>query len=493
MVRKFKICVFQKYRFSANKQIDDLPIHPAEGLQNSENLPVSENSYYCLLIDKQTTMKKYLSTFLLAIFGLTALLAQEEAKKPLFGIKFSGLVKTDIFFDSRQTIAAREGHFLLYPDNEKLDADGKDINAKWNSNILSIQTRLAGSVWGPDALGAKTSAYIEGEFFGNINPAINVFRLRHAFIRLNWKTTDLLAGQTWHPMFVTDCSPATVSFNTGAPFVVFSRNPQIRIAQNINNIKVQLTALEQIDFTSDGPDGPSPKYLRNSVLPELNFLVQYGKSWADQESEFLIGASVNYQMLTPRLSTTVILSAAYDTVVNGIVQHVNEVSEIYQTDSKSTAFAASFFSKLKLKPVTIKLGAEWGQNNNAYTMLGGFAVRSITDTAKGFVDYANVQSIALWAEVHTNGTKWRPGLFGAFSKNLGIGETVIGPYYARGANIDYLWRVSPRLEFNVQRLRFAGEVEYTVAGYGKTTSKGFVSAPKAIGNLRLLLAVFYFF
>lgn len=175
------------------------------------------------------------------------------------------------------------------------------------------------------------------------------------------------------------------------------------------------------------------------------------------------------------------------------MKHVDAVTEIYKTGSKSAALAAIFFSKLKLKPVTIKIGAEWGQNNIAYTMLGGFAVRSITDSARGFADYANVRNVAVWAEVYTNGTRWRPGLFGGFSRNLGIGENAIGPYYARGANIDYLWRISPRLEFNVQRLRLAGEVEYTVAGYGKTTFNGFVSDPKAIGNLRFLLALYCFF
>ena len=126
-------------------------------------------------------------------------------------------------------------------------------------------------------------------------------------------------------------------------------------------------------------------------------------------------------------------------------------------------------------------------------MLGGYAVKSITDSAKGFVDYANVRSLAIWGEIHTNGTKWRSGLFAAFSKNLGVGEVVTGPYYARGTDIDYLWRVSPRVEYNIQRLRFAGEVEYTVAGYGTRTSKGYVSNPTAVGNLRLLLAIFYFF
>ena len=118
----------------------------------------------------------------------------ETKKPPLFGIIFSGYVKTDLFLDSRQTVGLREGHFLLFPENEKLDADGNDINAKANYNILSIQTRVAGSITAPDALGAKTSGYIEAEFFGNSNPAINTFRLRHAWVKLNWKKTELMVG-----------------------------------------------------------------------------------------------------------------------------------------------------------------------------------------------------------------------------------------------------------------------------------------------------------
>lgn len=416
-----------------------------------------------------------------------------EVKNPAFGITFSGFVKTDLFFDSRQTNGLREGHFLLFPENEKLDADGNDINAKANYNILSIQTRVAGSITAPDALGAKTSGYIEAEFFGNINPAINSFRLRHAWVKLNWPKTELLAGQWWHPMFVPECSPATVSFNTGAPFVVFSRNPQIKLTQSLGKVKIALTILSQLDFVSDGPDGLNAKYLRNSVLPESDIQIQYVSVNAEKGTEFIIGADINYQLLTPRLSTTVTLSPAFDTVINSIVFHHDAVTSTYKASTKSGSLAGNLYAKLKLKSVTVKAGAEYGGNNNAYTMLGGYAVKSITEPEKGFVDYANVRSFSSWAEFHTNAQKLQPGLFLAYGKNLGVGETVIGPYYARGSNIDYAYRVSPRLVYNVNKLRLAGELEYTVAAYGKTTLQGYVSDAKEIGNLRILLGMYYFF
>jgi hypothetical protein len=418
---------------------------------------------------------------------------EKEKKPPLFGIGFSGFVKTDFIFDSRQTVNSREGHFLLFPENEKLDAEGNDINAKANFNILSIQTRLAGTITGPDALGAKTSGYIEAEFFGNINPNINTFRLRHAWIKLAWPKTELLTGQWWHPMFVPECAPGTVSFNTGAPFVVFSRNPQIKLTQTIGKLKLALTFLSQLDFTSDGPDGPNPKYLRNSVLPESDLQIQFVTKNSTKSVEFMIGAGINYQMLTPRLATTVTLKPAMDTVINNKAVHYDAVTATYKTDAKSSGMAYNFYSKLTIRRMTFKLGGEYGGNNNAYVMLGGFAVKSVTDLGKNLVDYANIRSFATWAEMHTNAKNWQPGLFLAYGKNLGAGEVVKGPYYTRGSNIDYAYRISPRLVFNANKIRMAGEVEYTVAAYGKTNEKGYVSDIKAIGNLRFLIGVYYFF
>lgn len=428
------------------------------------------------------------------ILMLVSSYTQAQSKKsPLFGITFSGYVKTDIYFDSRQTYGMRESQFLLYPENEKLDVIGEDINAKANFNILSIQTRFAGTITGPDALGAKTSGFIEAEFFGNINPSINTFRLRHAWVKLSWPRTELLVGQWWHPMFVPECSPATVSFNTGAPFVVFSRNPQIKLTQSFGKINLSITALTQVDFVSDGPSGPNPKYLRNSILPELDFQVQYVTRNEQSGTEFMIGAGINYLMLTPRLSSDVIVKNAYDTVINNLVFHQEAVINSYKTDSKSTGFAANIYAKYILPNITCKLGGEYGDNNYSYTMVGGYAVKSITDSVKGFIDYANIRSFAIWGEFHTNGKKWQPGIFLAYGKNLGAGETIIGPAYARGNNIDYLYRVSPRILLNVGKFRFATELEYTVAAYGTTSEKGNVCNTKEIGNFRVLIGVYYFF
>ncbi|MGC9344756.1 MAG: hypothetical protein ACP5E3_18760, partial [Bacteroidales bacterium] len=140
------------------------------------------------------------NTFLL-LFGLSLLInfnlkAQDENSN--FGIRFSGFVKNDFILDTQQTVSVREGHFLLYPADEYLDRNGEDINARANFNYLSIQSRLTGKITGPDAFGAKTSGILEGAFFGATNSDINGFRLRHAFVKLSWTSTELLLGQYWH-------------------------------------------------------------------------------------------------------------------------------------------------------------------------------------------------------------------------------------------------------------------------------------------------------
>jgi hypothetical protein len=459
------------------------------------------SSFLCISKQKASSMKNLLLFLFPALLITADLPAQStdnkppstEVKAPLFGIAFSGYVKTDVIFDTRQTVGLREGQFLLYPDMVANDAEGNDINAKSNFNMLSIQTRLAGAITGPDALKARTSAYFEGEFFGNVNSAINSFRLRHAWVKLAWTHTELMVGQYWHPMFVANCAPETVSFNTGAPFVVFSRNPQVRLTQSLGHFKLQLAALSQLDFTSTGPDEASPKYLRNSVLPEMDFQVQYGIKNEVKGTEFLVGAGIDYIVLTPRLSTDVVLKKAYDTVINNIVVHHNALTKTYRSTSTTSGISYNIFAKMRLPKITLKAGGFYGSNTNAFTMLGGYVVKNISDTLRGTESYAGIRTFAAWGEFMTNGKRWQTGIFGAFSKNLGAGEKVTGPYYSRGSNIDYLYRVSPRLILNVNKFRIAAEVEYTVAAYGKTNEKGYVYQSSEIGNLRGLIGVYYFF
>ncbi len=288
-------------------------------------------------------MQKFVIILLLVSASLFAQTAEEQ--KTSFGIKFSGFVKTDVMWDSRQTITIRDGHFLFYPAKEALDENGDDINAVPTFNMLAIQTRLRGTISAPDVFGAKTSGVIEGAFFGHSNGDLNGFRLRHAFMKLAWENSSLLIGQYWHPMFIVEVFPGTISFNTGSPFQPFSRNPQIRYTHGINNIHVSITALTQADFRSTGPVGYSTTYLRNSGLPIIDLSLKY------KSEKLVAGAGANYKTLLPRLTEQ------------------NAVG-IYKADKKVTSMSAMGYVKVIVNGLTIKAEGVYGQNLYDLLMLG---------------------------------------------------------------------------------------------------------------------------
>ncbi|MBM3435601.1 MAG: hypothetical protein FJY07_05205 [Bacteroidetes bacterium] len=442
-------------------------------------------------------MRKELLLFIVILPLLS--LSQEEKK---FGIQFSGFVKTDIFYDTRQTVDLREGHFLILPANEKPDVNGKDINAHSSFNFLSIQTRLNGNITGPDVLKAKTSGYIEAEFFGTSNTDVNGFRLRHAYAMLDWKKSELMIGQFWHPMFITSCFPATLSFNTGAPFEPFSRNPQIRYTFRLGKFRLIGTALAQRDFQNQGPNGSSTEYLRNSGIPEGNLKFEFSSINKEKEKEFLFGVGVDYKTLQPRLFTSVTWK------VNDTVYTINpadtlivpvEKKKDYATVAKVNGLSAFAYFKLKFKPITIKVQGTYGQLTDNLTMLGGYAVSEVTDATTNAVAYTPMNVFAVWTDIHSNGAKWEYGIFGGYTQNLGFDLNPVGDpsknIYGRGSDIQYVYRVAPRVAYKSGKMKFAFEIEETTAAYGarNNSNKGLVENSKDISNLRFLLGVFYMF
>ena len=410
-------------------------------------------------------MKRFIP-ILIAVFAYNISNAQ-EAEEPAWGIKFTGFVNTDLIWDSRQTVSAREGHFLLWPAAENPDPNNEDINARANFSILSIRTRLTGSISGPDVLGAKTSAVIEGSFFGHHDSDLNGFRLRHAFAKMNWANTELIAGQTWHPMFIPQCFPLTLNFNTGSPFVPFARNPQVRLTQNMGPVKVSLTALGHTDFTTAaGIQG-----LRNAGYPELHFHAVYANTPPENGTSFMLGGGAGYKWILPVIAS----------------------DSGYKSTNGLGSFSADIYTKLRFSKLTIQAQGTYGQNNYDVLMLGSYAATSV-DVPTGVKEYTPTSCYAIWGEIYANNATWQPGIFAGFTKNLGAGQDIVaGSVAGTRGNIDFIYRISPRLLYNVGKMRFGLELDYTVAAFGDTGLKGEVENSIAVGNFRSLMSVFYFF
>ncbi len=418
--------------------------------------------------------------FLIAISILACnyfVFGQDADKEKKFGITFGGFVKNDFFHDSRQTVDAREGHLLLFPANINEDPDGVDLNDQSSFHFLSIASRLSGRITAPDAFGAKTSGLIEAEFFGNSNATINEFRLRHALVKFNWDKAELMTGQFWHPMFVTESFPGTVSFNTGIGFQPFARCPQIRYSYNLGSIKIMLAAVGERDFgTRDFSGAPNNRQLRNSGIPQLHFQTHYSMKNEEKKTDFVAGVGGGFKSVIPQVIT----------------------SANYKSNERLNSLSALAFANLRIDKFRMKFQAVYGENMTDLLFYGGFAIRDTIDPLRAIVNYSAIRNGAVWADFSYRIKSVELGIFGGYNMNLGTAHDVIiaaGDHpFGLAPNIAGLYRVSPRIVWNSGKARIAFETEYTVAQYGDDyNSKAIPQNPVDVGNIRFLVSTYVFF
>lgn len=398
-----------------------------------------------------TTIRKALVAA--AVFLSSQFLVLTSVKAQV-SLDWHGFVNPHYYADSRSVVGGREDMMLFYPKPKVLDSLGRDINDGWKADMLAITARLGLRVSGPDMLGAKTTAYIEGDFTGSTNATINNLRLRHAYIDMNWEHHRLLAGQYWYAMVVHEIMPMTNPLNMGAPFHCYARQPQVRYEFHHSGFEAVAVAQWQLDNMSQGLLDDSVQsstlFVRNSLVPELTAQLRY------RHGALFVGAAVNAKTIQPVVNTTGVTS-------NG---------------SLYTSVSYSVFGSLTLKGVTLK--AQTLLNNSLYEgcSLGGYLM-----LADG--SFRDWHFNTVWLDVERNTGHWRPGLFMGYAKNMDYGNTDFVYCFGRKNehNIDYLWRIQPRLTYKtLTGLDFTAEAEYTCAGYATP-----------VGNLRLSLSMVYSF
>lgn len=401
------------------------------------------------------------SLFLLVLPMITS--AQNEENK--FGVEWHGYVNYEMMYDSRQMVTAREGDVLLFPAAVVLDESGVDINDRSSFNMLTINSRLQAKISGPDAFGAKTSGMISGDFFGTANDKISTLRLRQAFVKLDWEKTQLLVGKTWHPMLVTSCYPLVLTFGAAAPFGTLSRAPQIRLSQKMGDFKLMVAALTQSDFASTGPDGSCSDYQRNANIPEIAGQVAYSKG------KFFSAITATYITLQPRVTTT-----------SG-----------YFTDEKISGLNVNALAKYKFEDITVNVSGLYGQNVTNLVMLGGYAVTSISNDEYQYEEYTNISTMALWTDLYTNYKKVNVGLFAGYTANLGAGEETINIAYSRGSNVDYAYRISPRVIFTSGKVNLGFEAIYDGIAYGTPDAEYNIEDAEEVNGFRFMSSIKYVF
>jgi len=406
-------------------------------------------------------LKKLLT--LLLITTSTFILAEE---KPTEKFKLYGFICNDFYFNSRQNAESVDGVFHLFPKPVSLNSANEDIYATPQAEMLSVSSRLGLDINGSTILGAKSSAKIEADFSG-FGANYYVLRIRQAYARLNWAKTELLVGQTWHPLFGS-VVPTIPSSNAGAPFQPFNRSPQIRIKKNLSNsLSVMAAAVYQMQFTSQGPLGSSNIYLKNAMLPDF-FLGAENKT-----THWTSGVGVDIKTIKPDAEKLTSLSAVIYT------QYINPTFQ------------------LKAKTV-------WGENMSDQLMLSGYGVSKQNSDSTVAMGYTNFNIVSSWINA-VYGTRLQVGLFMGLSQNLGTNKELVanpdGRFTAYGSGfytdnqllLDRMYRIAPHVSYNLSNMKFGLEYDFTSALYGTLQKNGRVDNPYTVNNHRVVASVSYLF
>lgn len=391
-------------------------------------------------------------------------IAKKKKKDPEFGVKWGGYVKADYILDTRRLNDTREGQYLVIPLGEKLDTNGDDLNKELGYNQFAIESRLKASFTGPDFLGMKTAGVIEAHFFGNSAKDINGLALRHAYFTLSSDKVEWLFGQYWHPTFVTNVSPGVHAFTAGVPYQPFSRSPQVRFSTK-GNVRFTAAIITERDFTT--ASGRTEDYggaaVRFAGIPTFHTQLQFGQ---DDKIVGGFGATLKTVDLNDRRG------------VNALAKNDNKTSLSFMGYAKANLGQG----------VTWKVYGQYGGNTTEQLMFGGYARKSNGDILDSKV-------LSAWTEFSGKfNDKLGWGLFGGYTKDGGFGNDYAS--LVTSSLVENSYRISPRLDYTVGKVRLGTELCYTTAQYANgIAANGDLNTTgvNEVGNFRTALSATYFF
>lgn len=409
---------------------------------------------------------------ILLLAALAAVSSGVTAQKKDFGYKFYGQVRTDLFYNSRSNSETVDGLFYMYPNDVAPDANGEDLNAKPDGNFYTLYTRLGLDVTGPMLGKAKTSAKVEVDFRGS-GTTYSLFRIRHVYFNLDWGTSALLVGQTWHPLY-GDVAPEILNLNMGAPYQPFSRAPQIRYRFTQKHWVLTAAAIWQSQYLSVGPSSNQTgntgtqkhqQFIKNSCVPEFYVGADY------KSQGLLVGAGVHVSSIAPRKQSE------YNDAVYKVSERITGVS--------GEAHVKYTYNKLMVAAKTVL-----SSNLTQTSTIGGYGITSV-DTRTGEQEYTPLRVSHTWLSV-MYGKKWRGGIFAGYLKNLGAKDEVSG-ILGTGTKIDQLGTATAELTYNLPNWKFGAEYSWTGAAYGTNNAKGRVIDTHLVKNNRIVFTALFQF
>ena len=410
---------------------------------------------------------------------------EQKTQEVPYKVDVYGFARVDYSWDTRQSAQVREYHLNLWPLDEKLDANGDDINQTGASNFLSVVSRLGVKASGPNVWGAKVYGVLEGDFFGNTQQSIGLFRLRHAYAKLDWEKTSITFGQTWYPTFIPEVFPGVANFSTGIPFNPFGWATQFRIDQKLNDkFRFSFIAYKDREFGAFPADGNQNSPVYNSVIPAMHGKIEF------RNKSILAGFGAEFYPNKPLIESVIspaIPASGTNPAVPAVIKKSTETLN-------STSIVA--YMKYNNEKFHVKLYGITGENLHHLVMLGGYASYA---NGTNPVTYEGIKTNSVWIDIASNSKKTAPGLFIGYTNQEGTSSTVApANIYARGINasrgVKDMWRASARVDFKQNKFRLTPEFEYTAATHGKTQSDLSISDDEnKVGNFRATVSAVYSF
>ncbi len=179
-------------------------------------------------IKKEARMKKVI-VVMLALFLAIPAITYAGSVTSKYDVTIGGYVKFDLGWSNQNN-----GPDYITAARESTPAVQNRLDEYGNTYMYAGETRLNMLIKGPDAWGAKTGAFIEGDFRGSsIGQTAGVFELRHAYMKFDWAQDSLIIGQTWDEWGMIFTVP-TLAFNELVDVNKGVRQPQIRWTHTFN-------------------------------------------------------------------------------------------------------------------------------------------------------------------------------------------------------------------------------------------------------------------
>lgn len=430
-------------------------------------------------------MRRSFFTVLLVLELMPALMhAQEKSVAPTY--KVYGFIRNYCAFDTRESEAGTLDLLYLIPKDQNLNLVGDDMNRQNSFRFLTLTSRLGLDVLGYKHGGMTASAKIEADFYC-MNGNTATLRVRQAYMNLGWNLgrdsyLGVKMGQAWHPLGID--MPDVLALAVGAPFSPFNRSPQLNVEYKpLKNLSFNLAGIWQMQYLSNGPDGPSANYMKYSCIPELYAGVNY------MDGGLLMRLGLDVLSIKPR----------YRSSYNGV---------IVRAADRITTMSPFFYAQYKKDAFTFKAKTILAQGGEHLNLMSGYAISSKVDGVR--YDYTPYTTSSSWVNF-TYGKDIQGVLLLGYMKNFGTTKTLIGYneevvqtaliygdpevilkathsqldktaiFFNKNAwNINQMFRVAPNLLYNYGKLTLGLEYELTGVQYG---SKQYINLENGLADV----------